>query len=82
MNRPASNLSLLLGSFIYLTIERASGVHPTISTIIQTILGSILIINLYYILKLPSIKAKLIQLGFLVIIIILAFYFGNYLPSR
>jgi hypothetical protein len=77
MNRPASNLSLLLGSLIYLTIERASGVHPTISTIIQIILGSILIINLYYILKLPGIKAKLIQLGFLIIMVILGFYFGN-----
>ena len=77
MNRSASNLSLLLGSLIYLTIERASGVHPTISTIIQIILSSILIINLYYILKLPGIKAKLIQLGFLIIVVILAFYFGN-----
>lgn len=77
MNRSASNLSLLLGSLIYLTIERASGVHPTISTIFQIILGSILIINLYYILKLPGIKAKLIQLGFLIIVVILAFYFGN-----
>lgn len=77
MNRSASNLSLLLGSLIYLTIERASGVHPTISIIIQIILASILIINLYYILKLSGIKAKLIQLGFLIIIVILAFYFGN-----
>lgn len=77
MNRPASNLSLLLGSLIYLTIERASGVHPTISTIIQIILGSILIINLYFILKLSGIKAKLIQLGFLIIMVILGFYFGN-----
>ncbi len=77
MNRPASNLSLLLGCLIYLTIERASGVHPTISTIIQIILGSILIINLYFILKLPGIKAKLIQLGFLIIMVILGFYFGN-----
>lgn len=81
MNRPASNLSLLLGSLIYLTIERTSGVHPKISTIIQIILGSILIINLYYILKLPGIKAKLIQLGFLIIMVILGFYFGNSLPG-
>ena len=82
MNRSASYLSLLLGSLIYLTIEHTSGVHPTISTIIQIILGSILIINLYYILKLPGIKAKLIQLGFLIILVIFAFWGWNYPPNR